>query len=261
MRPTIIDIYHRLVILKYVVVHAITTPPREFISDCFSRWSEEDRKKFDEELKDRAGQNVASLKQMELWKYVSPKEQSFLQTYGSNMDEYAHLSASWRVEAAGMLMWALKVLNDWPRIDEELNPELLKKVEVEKLARPSKLLKLRNKEDIDARRNLIELWHWRVRTRQLIEQGRPFTPDENVKKAGFNSFDDIVRFSAKAAYEKGDLPEIMDEDFVFIGKPFRDLNQEEYQKATSIIMERHFALNWLCGFAPGNRWDETPTDT
>jgi len=26
-------------------------------------------------------------------------------------------------------------------------------------------------------------------------------------------------------------------------------------------MERHKALNWLCGFAPGNRWDETPTDT
>lgn len=45
-------------------------------------------------------------------------------------------------------------------------------------------------------------------------------------------------------------------------------SQEAYRRlivlgvdATSIIMERHFALNWLCGMAPGNRWDETPTDT
>jgi len=198
---------------------------------------------------------------MGLWKYVSPKEQSFIQTYGSNMDEYARLSAGWRVEAAGMLLWALNMLNDFPRIDEELSPDLFKTVKVEQPARLSKSLRLRNKEDIDAKRNLIELWHWRVRTRQLIEQGYPFPLDENAKKAGFNSFDDVIRFSAKAAYKEGYLPEIMDEDFVFMGKPFRDLNQEEYQKATSIIMERHFALNWLYGLAPGNRWDETPTDT
>jgi hypothetical protein len=29
----------------------------------------------------------------------------------------------------------------------------------------------------------------------------------------------------------------------------------------SITEERHFALNWLCGYAPDNDWDATPTPT
>ena len=49
--------------------------------------------------------------------------------------------------------------------------------------------------------------------------------------------------------------------FLAFGKAYRDLGPEEYAIATSIARERHFALNWLCGHAPGNRWDETPTDT
>jgi hypothetical protein len=89
----------------------------------------------------------------------------------------------------------------------------------------------------------------------------PVCPDENTRKLGFISYDDVVRFSAKTAHEKGTLSEIIDEDFVFLGKAFRELNEDEYETAKSIIMERHFALNWLCGMAPANRWDETPTDT
>jgi hypothetical protein len=261
MRPTVIDIYNRLIILKYVIVHSIATPPKAIVSGLFSKWNEKDREKFDAEFKTQSDQAIASLKQMGVWEYVSPKEQAFLQTYGSNMEEHAQLTFGWRMEAAGMLMWTLNMLTEWPHIDEKLNPEFLKNVEVKELESFSKVPELRSKEDIDAKRDLIETWHWRARTQKLIQQGHPFIPEETMKRAGLNSLDDIVRFSAKAGYEKGDLPEILDEDFVFLGKPFRNLNEEEYQKSNSIIMERHFALNWLCGFAPENRWDETPTGT
>jgi hypothetical protein len=114
---------------------------------------------------------------------------------------------------------------------------------------------------VSKRRDLMEFWHWRVRTRRLIEEGRVLEPDEKMRKAGLNTFDDIVRFSAKAGFEEGALPEILDEDFVFLGQPFRSLSEDDYSKATSIIMERHYALNWLCGLAPGDQWDETPTET
>ncbi|HNU50651.1 MAG TPA: hypothetical protein PKJ98_07000 [Verrucomicrobiota bacterium] len=77
----------------------------------------------------------------------------------------------------------------------------------------------------------------------------------------FSCYDDIVRFTAKAAGESGTLAEVLDEDFVAKGKPYRDLTATEWAEVTSITVERHFALNWLCGRAPGNRWDETPTDT
>jgi hypothetical protein len=260
MRPSDVDVYNRLVILRYVVVHSVTTP-LNVIPDLYRKWSEKERNEFESELEKRAQQTIDSLKQLKLWNLVSPWEKTFLQSYGSKMDQYARMAASWRMEAAGIMMWALNIIEEWPKIDEEISPELLKNVEVKRLGLFSKPFIMRSKKELNSKRNLIEFWHWRVRTRQLIERGDPFPTDETMKKAGWNSYDDVVRFSARAGKEKGDLADLIDDDFVFLGKAFRDLNAEEYQKATSIIMERHFAMNWLCGKAPGNRWDETPTDT
>ena len=48
-------------------------------------------------------------------------------------------------------------------------------------------------------------------------------------------------------------------DFPAFGKAYRNLSEDEYEQATSIAMERHLALNWLCGY--DSDWDETPTDT
>ena len=45
------------------------------------------------------------------------------------------------------------------------------------------------------------------------------------------------------------------------GKAYCDLSAEEWANVTSISTERHFALNWVSGLAPQNRWDETPTAT
>ncbi len=46
-----------------------------------------------------------------------------------------------------------------------------------------------------------------------------------------------------------------------MGKAYRDLDDDEWSTVSSIAMERHFALNWLSGYAPNNNWDETPTET
>jgi hypothetical protein len=261
MKPTSKEAYARLMVLKHVVAHAFTTP-RPMLAELFAGWSEADKASFDDACKQQADGRVATLKELGLWNHASPREKSFLQSYGSRMDEYEHKVATWRMECAGMLMWALALIESWPDIDREMDTELLKSVPIHKIGFFSKHPSLRTPGEVAAKRDLIEFWHWRVRTGQLIEEGRPFpADDENMKRARLNSFDDIVRFSAKAAYERGDLPEIIDEDFVFLGKPFRSLVADEHEKAKSIIMERHLALNWLCGMAPGNRWDETPTDT
>ncbi|MDP2278020.1 MAG: DUF4272 domain-containing protein [Nitrospirota bacterium] len=260
MKPTSKEAYTRLMILKYVIVHALATP-RPMLSDLFANWSETEKKAFDDACKQKADASVASLKEINLWKHASPKEQLFLQSFGSQMDEYEHRAATWRMECAAMIMWALGLLNSWPNIDEEINTDLLKSVPIQQLGFFSKHPDLRKHSEMAAKRDLIEFWHWRVRTRRLIEEGTQFEADDDMKRAGLNSYDDIIRFSARAANEKGDLPQLIDDDFVFLGKPFRSLSTDEYQLATSIIMERHFALNWLCGMAPGNRWDETPTDT
>ncbi len=68
------------------------------------------------------------------------------------------------------------------------------------------------------------------------------------------------QFLRKAA-QAGTIPPCMGDDFPVHGKAYRDLSVEQWAQCRSITTERHFALNWLCGDAPENRWDETPTST
>jgi hypothetical protein len=121
--------------------------------------------------------------------------------------------------------------------------------------------KLIHRDEIIHEREVAELWHWRSRTRQLIEEGRPWPKELSRPEEGLVSYEAVARMAARAAKERGDLKHIIEDDFLAFGKPYRNISAEEYSIATSIARERHFALNWLCGHAPGNRWDETPTDT
>lgn len=82
-----------------------------------------------------------------------------------------------------------------------------------------------------------------------------------MKVAGFQSYDDIARFAARKAAEAGTIPPCVEDDFPANGKAYRDLTAQEWSEVRSITVERHFALNWLCGYAPDNQWDDTPTDT
>jgi hypothetical protein len=40
---------------------------------------------------------------------------------------------------------------------------------------------------------------------------------------------------------------------------YRHLSPEQHAQAHSIAVERHHALNWLCG--NGSSWDDVPLDT
>ncbi|MBI5324933.1 MAG: DUF4272 domain-containing protein [Ignavibacteriae bacterium] len=261
MLPSAKDIYNRIVVLKYVVYHSLRTP-LPYIPEVTKNWAKDEIQEFDNEMRNSAKLVIDFLKKIKLWKYhVSHWEKNFLQSFGTKIDSYDHLVGMWRMESAGMLMWSINLITEWPEIDIEISPEILKNIEDKKLNIFSKTPKLRDWAEVSSKRNLMELWHWRVRTRQLIEKGEPFIEDEHIKKAGYRSFDDIVRLAAKTAKVNGDINEIIDDDFVFKGKAFRDLNEDEYNNATSIIMERHYGLNWVCGYAPMNLWDETLTDT
>ena len=70
-----------------------------------------------------------------------------------------------------------------------------------------------------------------------------------------------MRGTARSLADDKLLPPLIDEDFPARGKAYRDLDEALARELASIASERHMALNWLWGSAPGNRWDETPTDT
>ena len=72
------------------------------------------------------------------------------------------------------------------------------------------------------------------------------------------TFEGIIAMACAQAKEQGDF-EPIGGDFPVRGKAYRDLSEDEYNQATSIAMERHRALNWLCGYSTD--WDRVPTDT
>jgi hypothetical protein len=162
----------------------------------------------------------------------------------------------WSLESAAVLMWALGLIADFPSFDNQSDPEILKQIpheDINKFINNSRLLP---EGEIERKRSLAELWHWRSRTRQLIVEKR--VPPQNL---GFDSFEQIIQQVANEAHKQGDLSEVIGNDFLAKEKSYRDLSDDEWSEVRSITIERHRALNWLCGYAKGNQWDKTPTDT
>jgi len=224
-------------------------------------WSAEDRQHFTTDAEARREEFWEPLRLAGLWDYLSRSERELVGTTIVTMSFQQQVNASWRVEAAQLLMWALGLTPHLPPYDTQANHDLLKEFPSGEIPRFISSVHLRKESEIDRARADAELWHWRSRTRQLIEDGREFPANEHSKAAGFNSYDDIIRFTAGKFAGEGRMPACIDEDFPAKGKAYRMLSANEWSEVRSITMERHFALNWLCGYAPGNNWDDTPTDT
>jgi HAMP domain-containing protein len=179
----------------------------------------------------------------------------------ATMTDAQQIAASWRTEALQTLLWAVGIVPEMLPYDVPAGETPLKQFLGADLDRALAVSQLRPTDQLERARSTAELWHWRARTRQLIDRGETFPQSPQTAKAGIRTFDDVVRVTAKLAVEHGTIPTQIDSDFPICGKAYRDASSDEFSLAHSITMERHFALNWLCGFAPGGRWDETPTDT
>jgi hypothetical protein len=69
----------------------------------------------------------------------------------------------------------------------------------------------------------------------------------------------IVEMATQAALDRGALGSSMEQDFPAKGKAYRDLTDDEFSLVMSIAMERHRALNWLCGY--GRELESVPLPT
>jgi hypothetical protein len=159
--------------------------------------------------------------------------------------------ARWRSEAIGTLLWALSSIDALPPYDCEFEQP----VDGVPVFAPSAgfraAARLRDAEALGRARNVAELWHWRSRTRQLAE-----CPDQEVEQSGVD-LDAIACQTATLAHGKGYIPAPIEGDFPAFGKAYRALDGDEYAHVTSIAVERHRALNWLCRHC--DDWDATPT--
>ena len=259
--PSARDAAVRYIVLNRIAVSAIVAPPREMLETYMSAWSEEDRRQFALDAEEQRDEFWKSLHELDLWNALTPREREYAQTTMCSMTQRQQVDAMWRVEAAQMLLWALSAIEEIPPFDTPADHEILKQHPGGSVTEFIERAALRPRDEIEWARGIAELWHWRSRTRQLIERGDVPPVSEQLTDAGIGSFDDIVRMTARRAYNEHSLPACIDDDFPARGKAYRKLSDEEWSEVRSITAERHFALNWLCGHAPQNDWDQTPTDT
>jgi hypothetical protein len=160
-------------------------------------------------------------------------------------DDPSVIDAVWRGEALGTLLWALQLL-ELPAYDQPFDAAQVAAVDLADA-------ELRNGEEIELERDSARLWHWRARTTSLQAAGALELP------ARYATFDQLIAATAMRGYEQGLLPAPMRGDFRAYGKVYRHLSPEQHAEAHSIAVERHHALNWLCG--AGETWDDVPLDT
>jgi hypothetical protein len=160
-------------------------------------------------------------------------------------DDPAVVDAVWRGEALGTLLWALQLM-ELPAYDQPFDAEQVAAVDLDQA-------EIREGEEIELERDSARLWHWRARTTSLQAAGALELPDR------YATFDQLIAATAMRGYEQGVLPAPMRGDFRAYGKVYRHLAPEQHAEAHSIAVERHHALNWLCG--AGATWDDVPLDT
>ena len=177
----------------------------------------------------------------------------YCQPFGS-WDEGDVFESVWRLEAIVGLLWAIQLIDEMPTYTEPADGQwVINKAISGNVAEIKKLASLRSLEEIEDQRWCAEFWNWRSRTRMMRMQGM-IPPDGDT-------FEAVVARALESAVKDGYVDETTDGDISVNGVPYRDLPDENWASLASVAMERHYALNWLCGCANGNDWDQTPLDT
>jgi hypothetical protein len=162
------------------------------------------------------------------------------------------IDAAWRANSLGVILWALSQFEELPEWDMQFTPQ--ETIKPLNLFAPTKTFLnkacLRPEAEVEKARDLAELWHWRARVWRTQQQGPLSKSGADLQKA--------VSAAAAEAFEKNHIPDLIDGDFPMFGKAYSALTPEEHAEANSISIERHYALNWLCGYSED--WDAVPIE-
>jgi hypothetical protein len=256
--PSAFAVARRALILLHEIEHMLKSVPADAAESYRAGWPGDSKARFAPAMASRCEARLAQLEVDGLAADLSSSERRFLGTPLPDLPRMLVVQFSWRAESLHCVLWALGLVGELNPWDQQAGPE---SVDFSHLENPQAFISsasLRPTKEIATMRDRAELWNWRARTRRLAEEGRPFPA---MRERGVTSWDGVVRRTASEIVRRGEPVPLVEEDLAAFGKAFRDLTSEEYEMMCSIAQERHFALNWLCGQAPGNRWDATPTGT
>jgi hypothetical protein len=169
----------------------------------------------------------------------------------ATLGDWQHLdlaAVKWRGESLGMMLWALGII-EVPYYDMQFDTESL--LDPLDLMNPT-IDFMWQADVIDGKfiqkaRDLAELWYERAQFEEE-QRNNPSGRDDELEV--------VIRTIAGGAYEDGNLPELIDDDFPVLGKAYHALDDEEYEKLAPIAKERLYALNWLCQYS--DDWDSVP---
>jgi hypothetical protein len=253
--PDAEEVTARLFILRAILMKATRTPPPDLIGEYREGLAPHEWKRFLRERREEDLEQIEQLKRDGLWSQMTKVERNFMKAKPLDIKPQELIDASWIAESATCLLWALGYVPEMPPYDEELKSDAMNRLPGEAIGIPLKKATLRSSEEIEKQRDIAERWHWRSRTRVSQASKGDFELADGRKIGEL-----LNELSAKAAAD-GEISTPINGDFPAFGKAYSDLTEEEFSQAASIALERHRALNWLCGFAPGNRWEKTRTDT
>lgn len=215
----------------------------------------------DEEVKSRAWKRAVEIN---AWTFAegfnehrSVHEARWMEAAPGEWPQSVLVDASERVEALGCLMWAQGFVVNLPPYDthfrvDELFDNLPVGEYVEDFLRQTSL---RPFNQIEHARDAAELWHWRARAERLLRAGHGLP--------GKESPEELIATISDGAYRHKAIVEPVDNDFPIAGHAYRMLSDHTFGVAALIAYQRHYAFNWLCGYAEANShdWDQVPTDT
>jgi len=188
-----------------------------------------------------------------LTQHLSRIERSLISKLPGSWKPAEISTAAWRTDALGTLLWSLSYFEELPPYDMKFNRRMA--LDTTGVFAPTvdfaQCALLRSANELRHARAVAELWHWRSRTRSW----------QNAKNRGVTASlsTGIIQEAAENAYVERNIPRPIEGDFPAFGKPYAALTPKEHSRMASIAYERHFALNWLCGYS--SDWDTTPTDT
>jgi len=154
----------------------------------------------------------------------SPRERAFMaHADAMHLPERDHIDMTWRCESLAVLAWALRF--------------------GEKLAALHRASQVVDRFDFMGRDPVVFLRQARLRSLRELAYAR-----EQV----------AARLRRDCGRQAAEVP--FRWDVIGIARLGREYYGDDWSPAVAIARERLHALNWLCGYAPGNRWDDTPED-
>lgn len=175
--------------------------------------------------------------------FVSDSERHLLNRRIGRLDLEEAEVASWQIEAAAALGWALEIVDEPPPLDGPVDPAALLALLPSPWdkTRPFRAnAELLPEEIIAFERERAELWHWRasVETDRAAASGKDAT-DLNA----------AIREVAAEATAAGFFPNPIGNDFPVGGHAYRSMPSETLDALATVATERLRALNWLCGLS------------